>query len=86
MHFMDMKRYTLICFFIFMLVGKEKEQGSYKMEVVIRQKNEAIKLGNEVVVFGIVFEIVWGVLCDKFQKNTSYSKKNVTRITNYSCD
>jgi hypothetical protein len=41
-----------------MLVGKEKEQGSYKMEVVIRQKNEAIKLGNEVVVFGIVFEIV----------------------------
>jgi hypothetical protein len=56
------------------------------MEVVIRQKNEAIKLGNEVVVFGIVFEIVWGVLCDKFQKNTSYSKKNVTRITNYSCD
>jgi hypothetical protein len=35
---------------------------------------------------GIVFEIVWGVLCDKFPKNTSSSKKNVTKITNYSCD
>jgi hypothetical protein len=34
-HFM--KRHMLICFFISMLVDKEKECGSYKMEVVIRK-------------------------------------------------
>ncbi len=36
-HFMDMKRHMLICFFISMLVDSKKEQGSYKMEVVIRK-------------------------------------------------
>jgi hypothetical protein len=35
---MDMKIYMLICFFISMLVGREKERGSYKMEVVVRKK------------------------------------------------
>jgi hypothetical protein len=37
---MDMKRYMLICLFISMLVRKGK--------------NEVVKLGNEVIVFGIV--------------------------------
>jgi hypothetical protein len=44
MHFMDMKIYMLICFFISMLVGKENEQGSYKMEVVIRKKLKQLSL------------------------------------------
>jgi hypothetical protein len=34
---MDMKRSMLICFFISMLVNKEKEWSSYKMEVIIRK-------------------------------------------------
>jgi hypothetical protein len=34
---MDMKRNMLIYFFISMLVGKEREWDSYKMEVVIRK-------------------------------------------------
>jgi hypothetical protein len=34
---MDMKIYMLILFFISMLVGREKECGSYKMEVVVRK-------------------------------------------------
>jgi hypothetical protein len=49
---MDMKRHMLIYFFISMLVVREKEWSSYKMEVV--------KLENEVVVFGIIFGIVQG--------------------------
>jgi hypothetical protein len=36
-HFMDMKRCMLIIFFIFMLMDREKEWGSYKMEVIIRK-------------------------------------------------
>jgi len=32
---MDMKRSMLICFFISMLVDKEKEWDGYKMEVII---------------------------------------------------
>jgi hypothetical protein len=44
MHFMDMKRYLLICFFISMLAGKEKEQGSYKMEVIIRKQMKQLSL------------------------------------------
>jgi hypothetical protein len=44
MHFMDMKRYLLICFFISMLTGKEKEQGSYKMEVIIRKQIKQLSL------------------------------------------
>jgi hypothetical protein len=32
-----MKRRMLICFLISMLVDREKEWGSYKMEVVIRK-------------------------------------------------
>jgi len=34
---MDMKRQMLSCFFISMLVDREKEWGSYKMEVVIKK-------------------------------------------------
>jgi hypothetical protein len=34
---MDMKWHMLIYFFISMLVDREKEWGSYKMEVVIRK-------------------------------------------------
>jgi hypothetical protein len=34
---MDMKRYMLICLFITMLMDREKEWGSYKMEVIIRK-------------------------------------------------
>jgi hypothetical protein len=34
---MDMKRHMLICFFISMLVDKEKKWDSYKMEVVIKK-------------------------------------------------
>jgi hypothetical protein len=37
MLFMDMKRLMLICFFISMLVDREKEWNNYKMEVVIRK-------------------------------------------------
>jgi hypothetical protein len=37
MHFMNMKRHMLICFFISMLVDRKKERGGYKMEVVIRK-------------------------------------------------
>jgi hypothetical protein len=34
---MDKKRRILICFFIFMLVDRGKEWGSYKMEVFIKK-------------------------------------------------
>jgi hypothetical protein len=34
---MDMKRYMLIYFFISMLVDREKEWGSYQMEVIIKK-------------------------------------------------
>jgi hypothetical protein len=34
---MNIKRHMLIWFFIFMLVDREKEWGSYKMEVVIKK-------------------------------------------------
>jgi len=34
---MDMKRHMLICFFIFMLVDKEKEWDIYKMKVVVKK-------------------------------------------------
>jgi hypothetical protein len=34
---MNMKRHILICFFIFMLIDREKEWDSYKMEVIIRK-------------------------------------------------
>jgi hypothetical protein len=37
-HFMDMKRDMLICFFISMLVDKEKEWGGYIMEIVIKKE------------------------------------------------
>ncbi len=49
---MDMKRHLLICFVISMLIGREKEWDDYKMKVV--------RLGNEVVVFAIIFENVQG--------------------------
>jgi len=35
---MDMIRHMLICFFMSMLVKKEKERDSYKMEVVVRKE------------------------------------------------
>jgi len=34
---MDMKMHMLICFFISLLVDREKEWSSYKMEVVIKK-------------------------------------------------
>jgi hypothetical protein len=34
---MHMKRHMLIYFFIFMLIDREKEWGSYKMEVIIKK-------------------------------------------------
>ncbi len=34
---MDMKKPVLICFFISMLVNREQEWSSYKMEVVIKK-------------------------------------------------
>jgi hypothetical protein len=34
---MDMKRHMLICFFIFILVDKEKEWGIYKMKVIVKK-------------------------------------------------
>jgi hypothetical protein len=37
---MDMERHILIYFFISMLVDREKEWNSYKMEVVIRKGGE----------------------------------------------
>jgi hypothetical protein len=36
-HLVDMKRSMLIYFFLFMLMEKEKEWGSYKMDVVIKK-------------------------------------------------
>jgi len=36
-HFMDMKRHMIICFFISMLVDMEKEWDNYKMEVIIKK-------------------------------------------------
>jgi hypothetical protein len=36
-HFMNMKRHMLMCFFISMLVDRKKKRSSYKMEVVIRK-------------------------------------------------
>jgi hypothetical protein len=46
-----------------MLVGREKEWNNYKdqnsyqekKKLIIKGKNELIKLGHEIVVFGIVF-------------------------------
>jgi hypothetical protein len=35
---MDIKRHMLICFFISMLVDREKEWGGHKMEVVIKKE------------------------------------------------
>jgi len=36
---MDMNKHMLIIiFFIYMLVGREKERGDYKMEAIIRRK------------------------------------------------
>ncbi len=37
--------HILICLFILMLVGKEKERDSYQ------ERNEIIRLGNEIVIF-----------------------------------
>jgi len=37
-----MKRSLLICFFISILMEKEKERDSYKMEVVIKKKWEIV--------------------------------------------
>ncbi len=34
---MDMKRHMLICFFISMLVDREKKWSNYKMEVAIKK-------------------------------------------------
>jgi hypothetical protein len=50
---MDMKRHMLICFFISMLVDREKKWNSYKMEVII---------------FVIVFGMVHGWPYEGFQK------------------
>jgi hypothetical protein len=41
-HLMNMKRHMLIYFFIFMLVDREKEWGSYKIEVVIKKNGKKI--------------------------------------------
>jgi hypothetical protein len=38
---MDMKWHMLICFFISMLVDREKKWSSYKMEVVIKKVGES---------------------------------------------
>jgi hypothetical protein len=38
---MDMKRSMLIYFFLSMLMEKEKEWGSYKMEVVIKKSGDS---------------------------------------------
>jgi len=35
--FVDMERHMLICFFISMLVGREKEWNNYKMKVFIKK-------------------------------------------------
>jgi hypothetical protein len=35
---MDMKRHMIICFLISMLVDREKEWDSYKLEVVIKKE------------------------------------------------
>jgi hypothetical protein len=43
-HFIDMKRHMLIFIFIFMLVDRKKERGSYKMEVVIRKGGRVLLL------------------------------------------
>jgi hypothetical protein len=34
---MDMKKHMLICFFISILVDREKEWGSYKVDVVTKK-------------------------------------------------
>jgi hypothetical protein len=36
-HFMEMKRHMLICFLICILMDREKEWDSFKMEVIIRE-------------------------------------------------
>jgi hypothetical protein len=52
-HFMDMKRHMLICFFHWW-IGK---------------KNEIVRLQNEVVTSEIVFEMVHGLTIQRIPKN-----------------
>lgn len=51
-----MKRHMLICHFVFM-VGREKSEiinQKVSNKIVIREKNEVIRLENEIVMFRIV--------------------------------
>ncbi len=42
MHFTDIKRHILICFFISMLVDREKKRHSCKMNIVIRKSGRQL--------------------------------------------
>ncbi len=61
-HFMDMKRHMLICFFISMLVDRKNHWSSYKLEIVVmkvnRKKNnyDVVRLENEVVISKVSLE------------------------------
>ncbi len=71
---MDMKRHVLICFFISMLVGKERDEIIIRIinnylemsEIVIRirgsydEGSEIVRLGIKVVIFENVSRIVLG--------------------------
>ncbi len=88
--FMDIKRHILIYFFISMLVDRENEWHSCKMNVVIREngrqllrkligekksyqeKNEAVKLENELVIFEFFFGMVHRWPYERFQKTVMY--------------
>jgi hypothetical protein len=52
MHFMDMKRHILFCFFISMLMDREKEWGSYKIEIVIKK-------GERLLLRKLIFKKEW---------------------------
>ncbi len=55
---MDMKMHILIFFFISMLVGKEKGEIVVWTRNSYKEMSEVVKLENEIVILGNVFEIV----------------------------
>ncbi len=73
-----MERTTLICLFISMLEGREK-----RSEIIIKirgndlEKGEVVRFRNEVVIFVIVVDIVYGKLYKTICK--IYSKDNCTK-------
>jgi hypothetical protein len=73
---MDMKRHMTICFsYACWWIRKKNE-----MEVIIKKKNEVLRLENDIVIFEIVFEMVYGWPYEGFQKNPPYTSSNYSSL------